>query len=315
MRRMIAISLSCILALVAVSFVLLYRYREKADRLLMMTEELTTSQQTIHETESPEGMTKPGKRPVAESEPDSESESQAPQTEDPALHAEDGIYTFLQGPVAWESKAPWSGIWCESELDGGLFSVFGCGLCDLAGVYSSLTPYECSPLDMYALARKVSDYAPGDGAGAIDWPYMVETLERTGIFATLKNKDRSYKAFQKAIADCPGAIVLISSEDDDTYWQDTPGHYVNIWHYHPETDQVFLGDSGNPKHNREWIPLRYIYDALAADSAWQYLLIHSYEEEKNTWKYSGIHEKWTRPAYYRAKPESRSLLMPAPETE
>lgn len=309
MRRMIAITISCILALVVVSFILLFRYREEADRLLMMTEEPSATQQTISETEIPAAM------PQEESEKTLQTETEAPQTEDPALHAEDGIYTFLQGPVAWESKTPWSGIWCESELDGGLFSVFGCGLCDLASIYSTLTPYECSPLDMYALARKVSGYAPGDGAGAIDWPYMVETLEKTGISATLRKKDRSYKAFQKAVADSLGAIILISSEDDDTYWQDTPGHYVNIWHYNPETDQVFLGDSGNPKHNRQWIPLRYLYDAMAADSAWQYLLVNSYDEEKNSWKYSGIHEKWTIPTYYSAKPESRSLLMPPPETE
>ena len=166
---------------------------------------------------------------------------------------------------------------------------------------------------MYALARKVSDYSPGYDAGAIDWPYMVETLDKVGIVAKLRKKDRRYEAFQKAVSESLGAVVLVSSDDDDTYWEDTPGHYVNIWHYNSETDQVFLGDSGNPGHNRQWVPLRYLYDAMASNSAWQYMVVTSYDEDKNTWKYSGIHEKWTRPPYYKAKPESRSLLLPPQE--
>lgn len=306
MRRLLAITLACILAVVGLFFFLILRYRKNIDQVMQTTET------QIRETEASQADTKPEQTesPAPQTEP-VQTESQVPQTEDPALHAEDGVYTFLQGPVAWNSKKPWSGIWCESELDGGLFSVFGCGLCDMASVYSTLSPYECSPLDMYALARKVSGYAPSDGFGAIDWPFMKETLEKSGFGITLKKKDKQYAAFQKAIAENPGAIVLISSMDDDTYWQDTPGHYVNIWHYNPETDKVFLGDSGNPDHNRQWVPLRYIYDALASDSSCQYMLITSYDEAKNTWKYSGIHEKWTRPSYYKAKPESKSLLMSA----
>ncbi len=314
MRRMIVITTACILTIVVILFFLVYRFREKLDPVMQ------SAQNQLQQTETSQ-MTETEKEPLP-STPQTETESlqtetakpaEVPATEDPALHMEDGVYTFLQGPVAWETKAHWSGIWCESELDGGTFSVFGCGLCDMASVYSTLSPYECSPLDMYALARKVSGYAPGDGAGAIDWPFMQETLEKSGFGITLKKKDAKYAAFQNAVAGSLGAIVLISSEEDDTYWQDTPGHYVNIWHYNPETDKVFLGDSGNPDHNRQWIPLRYIYDALAADSSWQYMLIMSYDEAKNTWKYSGIHEKWTRPPYYKAKPESKSLLMSAEE--
>ena len=310
MRRLIAVIVACVLAVVVVSFVLIFRYRDKVDRLFLMTEAVTepavSTEALRRETEISLPQTESETEPAL-----TESEYPETETEDPLLHREDSIYTFSQGPVAWESKTPYSGIWCESELDGGLFSVFGCGLCDMAGIYSSLTPYECSPLDMYWLARKVSDYSPGGGAGAIDWPYMKETLQKTGFRIRLRKKDRRYEAFQKAVTDCLAAIVLVSSEDDDTYWEDTPGHYVCIWHYNPETDQVFLGDSGNPKHNRQWIPLRYVYDAIASQNAWQYLLVTSYDEEKNIWKYSGIHEKWVRPPWCKAKPESRSLLMPA----
>lgn len=308
MRRLIAIILACVLAVVGILFFLIFRYREKLDRVLLMTETEVRQTEAIPVTEKME-QTETENVLVKLSQ----TESEVPQTEDPALHREDSVYTFLQGPVAWERKSPFSGIWCESELDGGLFSVFGCGLCAMAGIYSSLTPYECSPLDMYALARKVSDYSPGAGAGAIDWPFMKETLEKTGFGIILREKNRSYSGFQKAIADCQCATVLISSEDDDTYWQDVPGHYVNIWHYNAETDEVFLSDSGNPDHNRQWIPLRYVYDALASDSSYQYLQVISYTEQKNTWKYSGIHEKWTRPSYCREKPESKSLLMSAAE--
>ena len=187
MRRLIAITVACILAVVVVSFVFLYRYRDNVDRALQIEDsapaqaERTT--EPVSQTEAPVIQTEP-------ETPEIQTETAAPETEDPALHREDSVYTFLQGPVAWESKAPWSGIWCESELDGGIFSVFGCGLCDLASTYSSLTPYECSPLDMYALARKVTDYSPGYGAGAIDWPYMAQTLEKTGFTVKLKKKDQ-----------------------------------------------------------------------------------------------------------------------------
>ena len=307
MRRLIATILACVLAVVVVSFVLIYHYRDKVEKVFQMTE-TDSEAQSLTEALVPETEKA---APSTETELPLQTETEAPETEDPALHAEDGVYTFLQGPVAWESKAPYSGIWCESELDGGLFSVFGCGLCDLANIYSTLTPFECSPLDMYWLARKVSDYSPGGGSGAIDWPYMKETLQKTGFEVRLRKKDRRYEKFQEAISGCLTAIVLISSEEDDSYWQDTPGHYINLWHYNSETDQIFLGDSGNPKHNRQWVPLRTIYDAISSQNTWQYLLVTGYDEEKNTWKYSGIHEKWTRPAWCKAKPEAKSLLMPA----
>ncbi len=225
------------------------------------------------------------------------------ETEDPDLIRENSIYTFMQGPVAWNSKVPWSGEWCEFELEGGTFSVFGCGLCVLANIYGTLTPYECSPVDMYRYAMKASDYSPSWGYGAIDWPYLEQTLRTLGFRVSSYRKNRSYEAFRRMYRNSMAAIVLVSSESDDTYWQDTPGHYVNPWLYDEETDQIFLGDSGNPKHNRSWVPLRYLYDAMAHDSSYQYLLVHSYDDSRNQWKYSGITEKWTVPSYYTPKPK------------
>ncbi len=247
-------------------------------------------------------------------EPGTEAQKKEPETEVPVTEAvteteaeeheaspEDAIYTFLQGPKSWKTKVRWSGSWCNLELEGDLFGAFGCGLCDLANIYSTLTEYECSPVDMYYFAKEVTDYAPGWGYSAIDWPYLKETLRLTGFTSKLRKKDKTYANFQKRISKCETAIVLVSSYDDDTYWQDTPGHYVNIWLYDENTDLVFLADSGDPDHNRTWVPLRYIYDALASTSPYQYLTVTDYDPEKNTWKHNGITERWRKPSYYHSK--------------
>lgn len=214
---------------------------------------------------------------------------------------EENIYSFLQGPRAWNSKAPWSGEWCQEYLAGGLFSVFGCGLCDLASIYGTMTPYDCSPIDMYYYAREVSDYSPGGGVGAIDWPYLEKTLSMVGISSEIRDKDDTYEEFCEAINSAAGAIVLVSSYDDNSYWTDTEGHYVNIWSYNKATEEVFLGDSGDPSHNRTWIPLKTVYSALKTSGQHQYLLVYDYKEENDTWKHTGIDANWTIPPYYKSK--------------
>ena len=297
-RRTIYIVLVIVLLLVTICFMC----------LLLFDKDLEPYLSKLRETEPvTEQITEPATEPqVIETEaPQTEVQTEA-ETEDPVLVKERSIYAFSQGPVAWESKTPYSGEWCEFEMEGGRFSVFGCGLCDMANIYSSLTPYECSPVDMYRYAMKASDYSPDWGYGAIDWPFMGQTLRSLGFKVTFHKKNRSYEAFRAAYRSGLTAVVLVSSESDDTYWQDTPGHYVNPWLYDEKTDRIFLADSGNPKHNRSWVPLRYLYDALARDSSYQYMLVHSYDEEKNTWKYSGITEKWTTPWYYRAKEEHKA---------
>lgn len=222
--------------------------------------------------------------------------TQAPSWTVPALNETD-IYTFTQGPLAWESKTDWGGSWCHEILWGQYFSVFGCGLCDLANIYSTLTPYNCSPLDMYYFAQEVSGYAPTYGVGAIDWPYMQQTLAATGIESELRLKDPDYADFQEIMSRSVTAIALIGSAADATYWQGVDGHYVNIWLYNPEDDTVFLADSGNPAHNRQRIPLRYVYDAMLTYSSSQYLLVTSVDEDANSWKHDGINEDWNRPDY------------------
>lgn len=230
-----------------------------------------------------------------------ETETQEAVEAEPVSSPEDAIYTFLQGPRAWKGKVRWSGSWCNMELADSLFSVFGCGLCDLANIYSTLSPYECSPVDMFFFAVEITEYSPGGGYGAIDWPYMRDALKACGFTSKMRRKDKTYESFQKRIKNCQTAIVLVSSYDDDAYWQDTPGHYVNLWLYDEQTDQVFLADSGDPDHNRSWIPLRLIYDALGSNSEYQYLTVSAYDESKNTWKHNGITERWRKPSYYKSK--------------
>ena len=229
-------------------------------------------------------------------EEDSESTSGPTGPEQTILLKESDIATFLQGPKAWASKADWSGSWCDKVLAGQKFSVFGCGLCDLANIYSTLTPYICSPLDMYAYAKEVSSYSPSSEHGAIDWPDLQQTLYMTGIISEIRSKDASYEEFQENVSSSLSVIALVSSANDSTYWQDVEGHYVNLWLYSPEDDTVFLADSGNPSHNRQRIPLRYVYDALKTASDYQYLMVTTVSEYSNQWKHDGIDVDWNEPA-------------------
>ena len=293
-RRILLIVLVSILLVVTILFMCLLIFDKDLEPVLSKLRETEAVTEVVAETEAPQT------EAATEAEPVTEIQTEA-ETEDPLIAQMNSIYTFSQGPVAWERKTPYSGEWCEYEREGGRFSVFGCGLCALANIYSSLTPYECSPVAMYRYAMQASDYSPSWGYGAIDWPYMGQTLRSLGFKVSFRKKDLNYETFRRAYRNSLTAIVLVSSEEDDTYWQDTPGHYVNPWLYDEERDMVFLGDSGNPDHNRSWVPLRYLYDAMAHDSSYQYMLVRSYDEDRNTWKYSGIEEKCTFPAFYMPK--------------
>ncbi len=296
-RRLLLPSLICVLVIVAALFAAVLFSWDRIEPVV------TYWEQKIQETEP--GNEVRQEEPASEAEADmpdmTENESEEQSAEIPGAIPEKTIYTFLQGPKAWKSKRAWSGEWCNMDLADSLFSIFGCGLCDLANIYSTLTAYECSPIDMYNYAIEISTYSPGGGYGAIDWSQMHQVLRKTGFTSRLCKKDATYEAFRDRIRSNLTAIVLVSSYNDDTYWQDTPGHYVNIWNYDEATDTIFLADSGDPNHNRKRVPLKYIYDALASASPHQYLLVTAYDEEKNTWRYTGIHEKWRKPSYYTAK--------------
>lgn len=202
------------------------------------------------------------------------------------------IASFLQGPKSWKERRNWSGEWGESYYDGGSFGGFGCGLCCMANVYCSLTDYRCSPVDMYRYAKKKTEYG---GGGAIDWGYMKGALESAGMLCDVWRKPSKYTTFQDRIKSAKAAIVVVSSNDSQCYWKDTPGHYVTLFLYDEKKDQVFLADSGDPEHNRQWVKLSKIYKSLKTSNPWQMLLITDYNEKKDTWKHKNMSGKCVLP--------------------
>lgn len=205
------------------------------------------------------------------------------------------IYTFLQGPRAWETQVPWSGEWCEIEVEGNPFGGFGCGFCCMANIYSTLSEYECSPSDIYLYSMEATDYVPTGAVGAIDWEQMLDVLKQVGMECELCLKPDTYEEFQHQMEESPTAIVLVSSTDDDSFWTDTAGHYVNIWQYDASDDTVMVAEPGSPENNRTRIPLRYVYDALKTISSYQYLKVDGYLAEANNWKWDGIDDNWVSP--------------------
>ena len=187
------------------------------------------------------------------------------------------IYTYLQGPKSWNQGIDWSGEWGESYMDGGSFGGFGCGLCCMANIYSSLTPYQCSPVDMYRYAKKHTGYG---GGMAIDWGYIRRGLTSLGLHCHVERKQETYHEFRENIRKSKCAIVLVSSANSTVHWKNTPGHYVTIFEFQEKTDKVFLADSGDPDHNRRWIHLKKVYRSLKTASNWQYLVVSGYDKQR-----------------------------------
>lgn len=208
---------------------------------------------------------------------------------------EDDIYSFLQGPKAWADGTTWSGEWCMEYAKGQYFGEFGCGFCCMANLYGTFSGHECSPLDVFEYAKEVTGYAPTKASAAIDWGNMKILLQKMGFQCDVYGKPDTYEEFQEQIKNCKSAVVLICSANDDTFWENNPGHYVTVSLYDEITDEVFLTESGSPDKNRTRIPLRYIYDALKTTSKFQYLMVDDYTEENNQWKHDGIDDKWIAP--------------------
>ncbi len=211
---------------------------------------------------------------------------------------EEGIYTYLQGPKSWKKRLEWSGAWGRAYKDGGNFGAFGCGLCCLANVYSTQSSFWCTPAEMYNFAKKNTSYV---GGGAIAWEYMKEVLDRLGFESALFRRPKKYAEFKKQMSDAKCAIVLVSSADSDCYWKNTSGHYVTIFSYDEKTDRIFLADSGDPEHNRQWVDLKKIYKSLKKASDWQYLKVGSYDVKKDSWMHEGFGGRWIAPDYIQKK--------------
>ncbi len=207
---------------------------------------------------------------------------------------EDSVFTYLQGPKSWSERRDWSGAWGSEFYDGNSFGAFGCGLCCLANVYSTISSFQCTPDDMYRFAKKNTGYG---GGGAIAWEYMDSILMGLGLESRLRRKPNSYSDFKRQISEASCSIMLVSSDASKCYWTNTPGHYVTIFLYNKEDDTVFLADSGDPEHNRHWVELRKIYKSLKDASDWQYLCVGNYNKENDTWKHKTLNGEWIKPDY------------------
>ncbi|HBA96483.1 MAG TPA: hypothetical protein DCZ23_00080 [Lachnospiraceae bacterium] len=213
---------------------------------------------------------------------------------------EESIFTYLQGPKSWSEKRDWSGSWGSAFYDGSSFGAFGCGLCCLANVYSTVSSFQCTPADMYRFAKRNTEYR---GGGAIAWEYMDSVLASLGLQSVPRRKPDSYSDFKKQISEALCSIVLVSSDASKCYWQDTPGHYVTLFLYNKKDDTVFLADSGDPGHNRHWVELRKIYKSLKVTSEWQYLCVGDYNKEEDTWKHKALNGTWVKPDYIAQEQE------------
>ncbi|MCR5453240.1 MAG: hypothetical protein K6F00_11505 [Lachnospiraceae bacterium] len=222
---------------------------------------------------------------------------------DDGLRDEDTIYSFLQGPKSWKKRKDWSGKWGNMTMEtGNRFGAFGCGLCCIANVYDTLSPYEASPVDVYYYAKENTSYYPTGEIGAIGWGDMLSTLKLLGMDAEIANKPAEFKDFQKEMENSETAIILIICHDPEEYWGQTPGHYVSIWRYDPNDKTVFVANPGENSKNRKTIKLKNCYDHLKEYSKYQIIYIRSYDESKDEWKRSeNIKEKWIRPEYCKYK--------------
>ena len=195
------------------------------------------------------------------------------------------IATFLQGPKSWKKRLAWSGKWGKEYYDGASFGAFGCGLCCMATIYTTFSGYECSPIDVYEYAKRKTEYS---GGGAIDWGYMKGTLKTLGFTSDVWRKPGRYGQFQQMVKNAMACIVVVSSNNSDCYWKDTPGHYVTLFSYDEMTDKIFLADSGDPSHNRNWVNLKKIYKSLKTANNWQILEVTAFNPKKDEWQHRGF---------------------------
>ncbi len=207
----------------------------------------------------------------------------------------DRLASFYQGDLSYQSKLIWSGNWGKKKFKKKTFGSFGCGLCCLANVYSSLTDYRCSPLDMYEYACENTDY---QGGGAIEWWNMGAVLTKTGFTYIRGKKPKDYEDFQKMVQKSKAVIALVS-QGKKSYWKNTTGHYVTLFLYDKKTDQVFLADSGSYERNRHWVPLKKVYHSLKKTEGSQYLSVLSYKKKNDTWRNTEFTGKCILPSNWK----------------
>ena len=184
------------------------------------------------------------------------------------------IYSYVQVPENYCFHKGWSGDWNRIEAGGQQFFYFGCGVCCLANMCSTLTPNQANPGVMFEWARKYTDYNPDCGVGALSWKQLEKMCGNMGLSAAVKRKPADYSIFQEDVRASDTTMVLVCKYDDDKLWFYTKGHYVNLWNYDSGTDTVFVTDSSG-LFNRDRVQLEDVYRALKTSSEAQYLCVNA----------------------------------------
>ena len=183
------------------------------------------------------------------------------------------IYSYVQVPQEYYHNKKWRGDWTDIEAGGQKFFFFGCGVCCLSNMISTLNGVDIKPDEMFALSKEQTNYNPDSGVGALSWKQLKSICEQAGLNADVRKKPDDIDTFRKDVADSDTTMVLVCKYDDDALWFYTNGHYVNLWEYDPATDTVFITDSSG-MFNRKRVQMEDVYNALKTRSEAQYMTVN-----------------------------------------
>jgi len=186
--------------------------------------------------------------------------------------AEQKVYSYVQMPWSNYKDIKWTGSWNGIEAGGQKFSNFGCGICALSNIYSTLTGEAVTPYTMFEWCKEYSNYRPRNGQGAIDWKELGQMCDHFGFDAETLRKPSDYETFQKHVSQSEAVMVLVCKDNSEKLWFYTNGHYVSLFDYDPEADTIFVADSSG-LWNRQRVALKDVYDSLKTRSDAQYMTV------------------------------------------
>ena len=195
---------------------------------------------------------------------------------------EKNIYSYTQfyeeayQKTTWVNKRVsargWNGEWARIKAGGQEFMIFGCGICCLSNMVSTLKDSVVDPEAMYYATKEQTSYYPESGRGAVSWENLKIMCGYYGLNMELRRKPSDYESFVNEIQSVPTAVVLVDGNNDKRLWWYTDGHYVNIWDYDPAAGTVFVTDPST-HYNRQRVKLVDIYNALKTASSYQYAVV------------------------------------------
>lgn len=188
--------------------------------------------------------------------------------------AEQKVYSYVQMPWSNYKNIKWTGSWNGIEAGGQKFSNFGCGICALSNIYSTLTGEAVTPYTMFEWCKEYSNYRPRNGQGAIDWKELGQMCSHFGFDAETLRKPADYETFQKHVSQSEAVMVLVCKDNSEKLWFYTNGHYVSLFDYDPADDTVFVADSSG-LWNRQRVALKDVYDSLKTRSDAQYMTVRT----------------------------------------